>query len=696
MISGGLGPALVSVERATASGPVYTNTATIDLGAPGTVSVAVDPTTNTIFAVDRDYPQDGTLSLVNGATNAVTKVTVGHNPWDVAVDPTTGTAYVADAYDNDVSVVSEASGTVTGTIGVGSGPFGVAVDPDTGTLYVANASDNTVSVVDEATQTVTATVNVGTFPNRLAVDPATDTVYVVNEEGNTVSVIDGATNTVTATLDVGENPQSVAVDSTGLVYVANSESGSVSVISAASNTVTSTLSTPGVSAVGVNTAAGTLLVAGDSLVQGGSSLSVIDEATDNVIASLSPYTQTATAVMANPVTGEIYVAFSGGGGDGFLAVVTPVVAPGAPAGISASPGDGLATLTITPPTDDGGSQIEYYTVTYTDSTNAANSGQVNVYPSNPVTIYNLTDRDSYTFSATATNLAGTGPSSGSSNAVIPVAPLTIGTTSLPGAPLAQNYSQTISTSGGLPPFSYSIISGSLPAGLGLDPDSGVISGTPSGPAGTSSFTVGVNDANSPPASASQQLSIQTGTLPKITISSSRNPAFYGQRGAVTVTVGSNHSGLGVPAGSVVLDLGGGNLTAPVTLTPAGLAKFKLTSLPVGYDSITADYSGDATYLPVTSAQLNQEIDPDNTSVTLTSTVAPSASGQRGNVIATVRDPDTPNYEFNQSDTFTQVVNQASTTTSISSSRNPVQAGASGNLAATVRNISPGAACRPAP
>jgi hypothetical protein len=163
-----------------------------------------------------------------------------------------------------------------------------------------------------------------------------------------------------------------------------------------------------------------------------------------------------------------------------------------------------------------------------------------------------------------------------------------------------------------------------------------------------------------------------------------------------VTVGSNHSGLGVPAGSVVLDLGGGNLTAPVTLTPAGLAKFKLTSLPVGYDSITADYSGDATYLPVTSAQLNQEIDPDNTSVTLTSTVAPSASGQRGNVIATVRDPDTPNYEFNQSDTFTQVVNQASTTTSISSSRNPVQAGASGNLAATVRNISPGAACRPAP
>ena len=152
-------------------------------------------------------------------------------------------------------------------------------------------------------------------------------------------------------------------------------------------------------------------------------------------------------------------------------------------------------------------------MTYTDSTNPANSGQVNVLPGS-TTIYGLTNRDSYTFTATATNLAGTGPASAPSNAVIPVAQLAVGTTSLPGAQLGDSYSQAISTSGGLPPFSYSIISGSLPGGLTLDPGSGVISGTPSGSAGTSSFTVGVTDANSPPASASQPLSIQPAPCPR--------------------------------------------------------------------------------------------------------------------------------------------------------------------------------------
>ena len=345
--SGGLVPALASAGTAAASGPVYTVTATVDLGQPNSWAVATDPSSNTIFAVDREFSPDGTLSIVNGATNAVTNVTVGSDPWDVAVNPKTGAAYVANANSADVSVISEATDTVTGTIGVGTGPEGVAVDPDTGTLYVTNVIDDTVSVVDEATQTVTATVNVGSHPDAVAVDPSTDTIFVTNNEDNTVSVIDGGTDTVTATIDVGNGPQSVAVNpTTGLVYVANDLGGSVSVISEATSSVTATLSMPGVSAVGVNPAAGTLLVAANGLAGGAYDLSVIDEATDTLIAGLSPSTQAADAVAANPVTGDIYEAFTGGGGDGFLEVTTPVVPPGAPAGISATAGDGQAAVTV--------------------------------------------------------------------------------------------------------------------------------------------------------------------------------------------------------------------------------------------------------------------------------------------------------------------------------------------------------------
>ncbi len=54
---------------------------------------------------------------------------------------------------------------VTNTVPVGTSPHDVAVDPDTGTVYVAN-NDNpgTVSVISEATDTVTKTITVASYP----------------------------------------------------------------------------------------------------------------------------------------------------------------------------------------------------------------------------------------------------------------------------------------------------------------------------------------------------------------------------------------------------------------------------------------------------------------------------------------------------------------------------------------------------
>jgi hypothetical protein len=57
------------------------------------------------------------------------------------------------------------------------------------------------------------------------------------------------------------------------------------------------------------------------------------------------------------------------------------------------------------------------------------------------------------------------------------------------------YSQTFTAAGGLTPHgSWAVASGSLPAGLNLNPATGVLSGTPSG-AGLASFTIRVNDAS---------------------------------------------------------------------------------------------------------------------------------------------------------------------------------------------------------
>ncbi len=69
--------------------------------------------------------------------------------------------------------------------------------------------------------------------------------------------------------------------------------------------------------------------------------------------------------------------------------------------------------------------------------------------------------------------------------------LTITTTSLPNATLNGFYSQTLVRTGGTSPFTWSLISGSLPVGLGLS-SGGVISGTPT-TLQTASFTVRVTD-----------------------------------------------------------------------------------------------------------------------------------------------------------------------------------------------------------
>jgi hypothetical protein len=72
--------------------------------------------------------------------------------------------------------------------------------------------------------------------------------------------------------------------------------------------------------------------------------------------------------------------------------------------------------------------------------------------------------------------------------------VTITTTSLPAPTLNQSYSQTIQTSGGTAPISFSISAGALPTGLSLASSSGVISGTATA-SGSYSFTVKATDAN---------------------------------------------------------------------------------------------------------------------------------------------------------------------------------------------------------
>ena len=105
-----------------------------------------------------------------------------------------------------------------------------------------------------------------------------------------------------------------------------------------------------------------------------------------------------------------------------------------------------------------------------------------------------------TISATLAGVIGT------TTLTVQAAPLVITTTLLPDGISNTVYTATLTADGGTTPYTWSIISGTLPVGLTLNSGSGVISGTPT-VAGTSSFTVQVSDVGSHIASKTLSISM---------------------------------------------------------------------------------------------------------------------------------------------------------------------------------------------
>jgi uncharacterized protein with beta-barrel porin domain len=98
--------------------------------------------------------------------------------------------------------------------------------------------------------------------------------------------------------------------------------------------------------------------------------------------------------------------------------VNPVV-PGAPTGAVGTAGAAQVSVAFTAPVFNGGSAITGYTVTASPG-GASVSGATS-----PLVVTGLTNGTPYTFTVTATNLAGTGAASTASTAVTPKAPQTI-------------------------------------------------------------------------------------------------------------------------------------------------------------------------------------------------------------------------------------------------------------------------------
>ncbi|MGA8149510.1 MAG: Ig-like domain-containing protein [Terriglobales bacterium] len=116
------------------------------------------------------------------------------------------------------------------------------------------------------------------------------------------------------------------------------------------------------------------------------------------------------------------------------------------------------------------------------------------------------------------------------------------------------------------------------------------------------------------------------------VTSSQNPATYGNSVTFTATVASN---AGIPTGSVTFKKGTAvlgkalltNASATYTTTP--------TQLPAGNDRITAVYRGNSTHAASTSPVLTEVVKKTPTSTALSAQPNPSSVGQRVKLTATV-------------------------------------------------------------
>ena len=273
-------------------------------------AVCVDPSRNLVYVANA---YDNTVSVINGSTNAIMKsVAVGDEPDAIAVNPSTGTVYVADLADNNVSVIDELTNIVVRNVSVGNSPDALAIDTAKNIIYVANQDDNTVSVINGSTNVVIEGVAVGASPDALAVDSSNSLVYVANSFEDTVSVINGSMNKVIATIPVGGDPAGIAVDSSSrMIYVTNFDDWTVSVINGSNRSLVATVTTVGASpdAIAVDEITNAIYV----VSYDNDSLSMIDGASNVVVANVTvgqPLEVAANplAVAVNPLTNVVYTA----------------------------------------------------------------------------------------------------------------------------------------------------------------------------------------------------------------------------------------------------------------------------------------------------------------------------------------------------------------------------------------------------
>ncbi|WP_175459963.1 S-layer family protein [Ralstonia sp. 25mfcol4.1] len=230
---------------------------------------------------------------------------------------------------------------------------------------------------------------------------------------------------------------------------------------------------------------------------------------------------------------------------------------------------------------------------------------------------------SYNFTVRATDSSsGAGPYSASRSYLITLgAPtLALSPASLPAPTVGTVYSQTVTASGGVAPYTYAVTAGALPAGLTLDATTGAIRGTPT-TSGAHTFSIRATDSST---GAGAPYSVaRTFTLSTLQAIPTAPPVVVGTRANAPVTIhaaGSAANGpftgvtIVTPPASGSTAVQGLDIVYTPALTSSGAITFAYALQNVAGQSapIVVTVNVDAVPVPVASAQASVSSGKDAT------------------------------------------------------------------------------------
>jgi hypothetical protein len=248
----------------------------------------------------------------------------------------------------------------------------------------------------------------------------------------------------------------------------------------------------------------------------------------------------------------------------------------------------------------GGTAPYSWSVSSGSLPNGLTLGSTGILSGTPMTI------GAFDFTLTATDTTG---KTGSQAFSIVISSLDIITSSpLADGQVGNAYNQNFNATGGTPSYTWSIISGVLPANITLNPSSGVISGTPTS-AGNSVFTLKVTDSASPTQAVSSKIfsvTIQPATLSITTTTAANGVVNSSYSQTLSATGGTTPYSWSITSGYLPAGLNlssGGTISGAPTVIGTSTFTVQVTDSASPANSATRSFSiiiNAATVLTVTT------------------------------------------------------------------------------------------------